>query len=107
LLARARERTILTTIKATIIGRRLELDVPADWPDGTEVAIHPLGQDANAADDKLTPEEIARTLAAMDQIVPIMTEAEQASWEAELRARKEREKAQFTEHAEKLRKLWE
>lgn len=37
----------MTTIIATIKGRRLELDVPADWPDGTEVEIHPLEQNAN------------------------------------------------------------
>jgi hypothetical protein len=39
----------MTTIKAIIKGRRLELDVPADWPDGTEVEILPLDKDASAA----------------------------------------------------------
>ena len=47
----------MTTIKAIIKGSRLELDVPADWPDGTEVEIHPLGQDANGMDDTMSPEE--------------------------------------------------
>ena len=37
----------MTTIKATIKNRRLELDVPPDWPDGTEVEIHPLDARAN------------------------------------------------------------
>jgi hypothetical protein len=37
----------MTTIKATVKGRRLELDAPADWPDGTEVEIHPLGRGEN------------------------------------------------------------
>ena len=32
----------MTMLRATIKGRRLELDVPADWPDGTEVEIHPM-----------------------------------------------------------------
>ena len=32
----------MTMLRATISGRRLELDVPADWPDGTEVEIHPI-----------------------------------------------------------------
>jgi hypothetical protein len=32
----------MTTIKAKIKGRRLELDVPADWPDGTEVEVLPI-----------------------------------------------------------------
>src|ERR1700722_15264273 len=98
----------MTTIKATIKGRRLELDVPSDWPDGTEVEIHPLDQDANGVDDAMSPDEIARTLAAMDQVEPFeMTEAEEAAWEAERQARKEREKAQFAEHAERLRRQWE
>lgn len=30
-----------TTIKATIKGRRLEVEVPADWPEGAQVEIHP------------------------------------------------------------------
>jgi hypothetical protein len=97
----------VTTIKATIKGRRLELDAPDEWPDGTEVLIHPL---APAARDEavMTPDEIARTLAAMDEVEPlIMTDAERAASEAERRDRKEWEKAHFEEHAEKLRRMWE
>jgi hypothetical protein len=98
----------MTTIKTTIKGRRLELDAPADWPDGTEVEIHPLGRNANGVHDTMSPEEITRTLAAMDQMVPFeMTEAEETAWEAERQARKEREKGQFVEHLEKLKKEWE
>jgi len=97
----------MTTIKATISGRRLELDVPADWPDGTEVEIHPLQSGEQGDDDKLSVEEIARTLAAMDQIEPFeMTDSERAAWEAERRSRKERDKAEFFERAEKLRRMW-
>jgi hypothetical protein len=98
----------MTTIKATIKGRRLELDVPPDWPDGTEVEIHPLDQGTNGVHDAMSPDEIASTLAAMDRVVPFeMTEAEEAAWEAERQACREREKAQFAEHAEKLRRQWE
>jgi hypothetical protein len=32
----------MTTITTKITGRRIEVDVPEDWPDGTEVEIHPL-----------------------------------------------------------------
>ena len=42
----------MTSIQATIKGRRLELDVPADWPDGTEVEIHLLSQDAKLPMDR-------------------------------------------------------
>ena len=97
----------MTTIKAKVSGRRLELDVPADWPDGTEVEIHPLQGGTHGDDDRLSAEEIARSLAAMDQIVPFeMTDAECAAWEAERQSRKERDKAEFVEHAEKLRRMW-
>jgi hypothetical protein len=32
----------MTTIKAKKKGRRLELDAPGDWPDGTEVEVLPI-----------------------------------------------------------------
>jgi len=52
--------------------------------------------------------EIARTLAAMDQIEPFeMTEAEEAAWEAQKRVRKEADKASFFQRAEELRRQWE
>jgi hypothetical protein len=36
----------MTTLRATIKGGRLELDVPLDWPDGTEVEIQPVQRGA-------------------------------------------------------------
>ncbi len=98
----------MTTLKATIKGGRLEIDAPLDWPDGTEVEIHPLRHGVNGDSNAMSPEEIARTLAAMEQIVPFeMTEVERASWDAERQARIERENAEFTRHAERLRGQWE
>jgi hypothetical protein len=98
----------MTMIRATIKDRRLELDAPADWPDGTQVEIHPIAQHTNGVQELMTPEEIARTLAAMDQMEPfVMTEAEEAAWEAERQARNAREKAQFLQHADELRRAWE
>jgi len=95
-------------IKATIKGGRLDVDVPADWPDGTEVEVYPLEQRTQSDADAMSPEEIAHTLAAMDQVEPLeITDAERASWEAEREARTRREKSRFTEHAESLRRAWE
>jgi hypothetical protein len=55
----------------------------------------------------MTPEEIARTLAAMEKIEPFaITEEERAALEADRQARKEWEKAHFDEHAEKHRRIW-
>jgi hypothetical protein len=39
-------------ITATVKEKRLELDVPVDWPDGTEVQIHPLEREANGEGDR-------------------------------------------------------
>lgn len=96
----------MTTIKATVAGGRLELNVPADWPDGTQVEIYPVITDT--ADDGMSPDEIARILAAMDQLEPLeISEAEQTAWDAQRQAHKEWEKSQFAEHAEKLKQMWE
>jgi hypothetical protein len=97
----------MTIITATIREGRLEVAVPADWPDGTEVAVYPLSRRGEGEDDAMTAEEIARTLSAMDQMEPLeMSEAEREAWEAELEGRKRREKAGFIEHAETLRRAW-
>jgi hypothetical protein len=97
----------MNTIRATITGGRLEVDVPANWPDGTEVEIHALGKTAED-EDTMLPEEIAKLLAAMDQLEPLdLTEAELAAWKAERQARKELEKTQFAQHAGKLQEMWE
>jgi hypothetical protein len=98
----------VSTIKAKVNGRRLELDVPDDWPDGIEVEIHPSEQGTEGDADAMSPEDIAKTLAAMDLVEPFdMTDAEWAAWESDQKARKEWEKAHFAEHAEKLRRMWE
>ena len=98
----------MTTLRAIVQARRLELDVPDDWPDGVEVEIHPVAPAANGAGELMSPEEIARTLAAMDQLRPFeLTEAERVAWETERQVRKERDKAQFAEHADKLGSAWE
>jgi hypothetical protein len=98
----------MTAIRAMIKGGRLELDAPVDWPDGTEVEIHPLKQGTSGDADTMSPEQIAAVLAAMDQVVPLeFTDAERAAWEAERNARKQREKAEFAQHAHDLRREWE
>lgn len=98
----------MNTIKATIKGRRLELDVPADWPDGIEVEIYPVVDGKNPEEEQISAEEIARTLEAMDRVEPFkLTEAEMTAWETERQARKERDKAEFAENANKLRRDWE
>jgi hypothetical protein len=98
----------MTMLRATIKGGRLELDVPLDWPDGTEVEIQPVQRGAIKDTTVMSQEEIDKTLAAMELIEPFeMTDYERAAWEVERRAGKERDKAQFAEDADKLRRQWE
>jgi predicted DNA-binding antitoxin AbrB/MazE fold protein len=94
----------MSTIKATFRNGRIEPDEPLDLPDGTELQIT-LPEDD---DESLDQTEIDRVLAAMDQIIPFdMSPEEETRLEADRQARKEWEKAQFLERAEKLRKMWE
>ncbi|MFO0950024.1 MAG: hypothetical protein U0835_02510 [Isosphaeraceae bacterium] len=57
----------MNTIKATVRGGRLELDQLIDLPDGTELLI-PL-PDAPDEGAPMSPEEIARVLAALDRMI--------------------------------------
>jgi hypothetical protein len=54
------------TIKATVTAGRLEVAVPADWPDGTEVEIHPVGHARPNNDGPRTPDVTTRNLVAPD-----------------------------------------
>ena len=56
----------------------------------------------------MTPEEIARVLAAMDRMLPFDFSSEEAArLEAARQEQKAWELAHFEERAEKLRRMWE
>jgi hypothetical protein len=99
----------MSAIRGIIRKGQVIMAEPADLPDETEVEIVPVGLSGSADDEGMTsPDEIARTLAAMDAIEPFeMTDEERAAIEADRRARREWEKARFDEHADRLRSLWE
>jgi hypothetical protein len=99
----------MTTIKGIICNGQVVMTGPANLPDGTEVEIVPVGLTRSVDEEgTMSPEEIARTLAAMDKIEPFeMTDEERAAIEADRLARKEWEKARFNEHAEGLQRMWE
>ena len=95
-------------IRATVQGGRLEIDVPADSPDGTEVEVYAIEPGIQDAAEMMSAEEIAQTLAAMNQVEPLeITATERAAWEAPSAGRIRREKARFAEHAEDLRRIWD
>ncbi len=102
----------MTTRTAIVRNGKLELPRPLELPDGTQVEIRlPESEAARSeAEDEgpMSPEEIRRILALMDQVQPFeRTEEERAALAADRAARKEWEKAHFEEHAEKLRRVWE
>ncbi len=80
------------------------VDEPTELPEGTELLI-PLPEGDDGAP---SPEEIARTLAAMDRFEPLaMSPEEWSAWEANRAARKAAEKSAFFDHAERLRSMWD
>lgn len=79
----------MNAIKATVRGGRLDLQVPPDWPDGTQVEIHPVEQGRGTEEGPMTPDEIARVLVAMEKTQPFeMTPEEEAEIEAHRRRNK-------------------
>jgi hypothetical protein len=99
----------MSAIRGIIRKGQVIMTEPADLPDETEVEIIPVGLMGSTDEEgAMSPDEIARTLAAMDEIEPLeMTDEERAAIEADRQARKEWEKARFDERADRLRGLWE
>ena len=98
----------MSTLRGIIRNGQVIVTEPTDLPDGTEVEILPVGRSTVDEEGPMTPDEIARTLVAMDKIEPLeMSDAERAAIEADRQARKEWEKAHFDEHADRLRRIWE
>jgi hypothetical protein len=96
----------VNTIRATVRSGRLELERPIDLPDGTELLI-PV-PDASNDDTPMSPEEIARVLAAADRMIPFdRSPEEEARLEADRRARKAWELGHADQRDETLGGLWQ
>ena len=96
----------MSTLKGIIRDGQVIVIGPTDLPDGTEVEILPVSLCAFDDERQMTPDEIARTLAAMEKVVPFeITDAERAAIEADRQARKEWEKAHSNEHGDRLRRI--
>ncbi|OWK43104.1 hypothetical protein [Fimbriiglobus ruber] len=97
----------MNVLRGRIKSGQVVLDHPAELPDDTEVIVTP-DSTLSEKDGPMTPDEIVRVLAAMDRAQPFdRTDTERATWEAERLAAKAYEKAQFAEHAERLRGMWD
>jgi hypothetical protein len=102
----------MSMLKGMIENGQVILDEPAGLPNGTQVAVVPIGQAPTMGmreeDWPMTPEGIAALLARMDSREPLnMSPEEEARWKQALQEEKEYEKARFLENAEKLRSIWE
>ena len=75
----------MTMIKTVIRDRQVRVPAPEELPDGTEVV---LTINANMDDGPVSPEEIARVLAAMQKLQPLEipedVAAELDAWERKL-----------------------
>jgi hypothetical protein len=102
----------MNAIKTAVKNGQVCVDVPPDWPEGCEVLIEPMPaefvQGMREEDWPTTPEGIAALLKRWDAHEPLqMTAEEEAQWQAARKAQKEREKADFLAHGDKLRGMWE
>ena len=77
----------MSAIRGIIRKGQVVMTEPANLPDETEVEIVPVGLRAPwTTEETMSPDEIARTLAAMDEIEPFeMTDEERAAIEADRR----------------------
>jgi hypothetical protein len=97
----------MPALSATVRNRRIEIEVPDDWPDGTPVRV--TTEPAPTDDDgPMTPEEIAAMVARMEALEPVeWTDEERAAWDAERAARKAAEIASFDARMQELRGMWD
>ncbi len=60
----------MITIKTTIRDRRIDVPAPSGIPDGTEVILT-IGESEPSESEPMSPQEIARVLAAMQKLEPL------------------------------------
>ena len=82
----------MTTVRTLIHDRRIEVPVPDDLPDGTEVILS-IGTDVIDDDGPVPGDEIARILAAMGRMQPLeipddVGGGELDAWERKLNRRR-------------------
>ena len=74
----------MNAIKAIVKDRRIALNVPDDWPEGTEVVIEPLTESIGLSEEDwpTTPEAIADWMAWYESLEPLISRPKRrASWQ--------------------------
>lgn len=97
----------MDTIRTTVHNGRIDVQVAADLPDGTEVEIRivPASADYKPGDgvQDETPEEIEASIERLMSIEPlIFSPDEQAAWDAAQAERKRSEKEHFMEWSDRI-----
>src|SRR5437879_2989910 len=98
-------------IKGKYRGGQIVLAEKADWPEETEVLVEPVVSGPSwgmrEEDWSTDPEGIARLLALIDNLEPVMTPEDEARWQAALKAQKEYERSNFEARARRIERLFE
>ena len=91
----------MKAVKGIVKDRRVVIEAPADWPEGTPVEVVPAEPTRPTVgireeDWPETPEGIAALLARMDATEPgWLSPEEEAAWKAALQEQKENEKTRL------------
>jgi hypothetical protein len=103
----------MQALTGTMRNGHIELDDPAELPEGTRVEVLPLEpapttRGMREEDWPTTPEGIAALVTRMDEVEPgWLSPEDDAAWRAALRTQKELEKGRFFEDAEQLGRIWQ
>ncbi len=103
----------MNPLQGTIHNGQIILDLPAELPEGTRVEVLPINEAVPTLGMReeqwpTTPEGITEFLARMEQVGPgWLSPEDDAAWRAAVQARKEAEKSQLLDDAEKQQRTWE
>jgi hypothetical protein len=100
----------MNAIRSVVKNGRVEVDAPADWPDGTPVRVELGLNDQSEYDDERpeTPDEIREWLRWYHSLEPIvMTPEEEAAWAADRKLQKEFDIANAAERDRRIEGIFE
>ena len=99
----------MNAILSVVKNGRVEVEVPADWPEGTPVRVELGVNDQAKYDDERpeTPEEIEEWIRRFRQIEPIeMTSEEEAAWQADRKLQREFDIANAAERDRRIAEIF-
>ena len=103
----------MNALQGTVRNGQVVLDNPVELREGTRVEVLPIEARQPAVGMReeewpTTQEGIAALLARMDALEPgWLLPEDDAAWRLALRTQRNIEKVQFSEDAQKLRRMWE